>query len=262
MHRITELCQYIERNSAEPLPLRDLSRQAGLSPFHLQRVFKAATGLTPKQFQDSCRARTFRANLRQGGSVTEAIYAAGYGSNSRAYERTPLGMTPTQYQKGGEGQQIRYATFASRFGPVLVAATARGVCAVRFGADALKELRAEFPKAALEEGLREWIDSVRAFIEGISATIDVPLDIRATDFQLRVWDYLRTIPRGETRSYAGVAAGIGQPTASRAVANACAANPVAMLIPCHRVVRGDGEPGGYRWGNGRKRRILEEERLT
>ena len=266
--RITRICRYIERHLDDQVTLADLAREAGLSPFHLQRTFKAALGITPREYADACRLQTLKGGLRSGSNVTRAIMDAGYGSNSRLYERSnaQLGMTPSTYRAGGKGMQIRYTVAESPLGLLLVAATPHGVCSIQFGdsGSALAEsLRAEYPGAEIAEDAGEvstWLERVMRFLLGEYRELALPLDIQATAFQRRVWEYLRSIPYGVTRAYGEVAAAIGQPTASRAVAQACAANPVALAIPCHRVVRGSGEAGGYRWGIVRKQRLLATER--
>jgi AraC family transcriptional regulator of adaptative response/methylated-DNA-[protein]-cysteine methyltransferase len=258
---------YLDAHVDEPVALGRLGREAGMSPHHLQRTFKRAYGVTPKEYQDAARLRRLKAGLRAGGSVTGAIVDAGYGSPSRVYERSDarLGMSPGAYRRGGAGMAIRYATAATPLGRLLVASTERGVCAVSLGDDdarLVEELRAEYPRASVEpdgEGARGLVAGIAKAVAGEADLRNVPLDLRGTAFQQRVWTALRAIPRGETRSYAEVAAAIGRPGASRAVAGACAGNRVALLVPCHRVVRAGGEPGGYRWGAERKRALLEGE---
>jgi AraC family transcriptional regulator of adaptative response/methylated-DNA-[protein]-cysteine methyltransferase len=258
---------YLDRRFDEPVTLDALGREVGMSPHHLQRSFKKAYGLTPKEYQDSMRLRRLKDRLRAGGSVTEAIHDAGYGSGSRVYERSDarLGMPPGAYRRGGRGMAIRFGIAATPLGRLLVAATERGVCAVALGDDdATLEagLRAEYPKAAVEPsagGLAEWLDAFVKYLAGEGELAAVPVDVRGTAFQQRVWDALRAIPSGEKRSYAQVAAMIGQPRATRAVARACAANHVALAIPCHRVVREGGGLGGYRWGVDRKYALLARE---
>ena len=268
--RIRELCDYIREHASEELTLRRLAKRAQLSPFHLQRSFKAMTGVSPRQFQEACRLETLKDNLRSG-PVTHAVYESGFGSASRVYERAPrLGMTPAQYGAGGRGAVISYAAARSPLGRMMLAATDRGLCFVQFAdtdAALLEMLRREFPHAELRPMLaaqrgqfRAWIDALQAHLRDGSAKVDLPLDIRATAFQMRVWDYLRRIPSGQTRSYTEVAEAIGQPSAARAVARACATNRVAVLIPCHRVLRGTGELSGYRWGVERKRQLLNIEK--
>lgn len=258
---------YLEAHFDEPVKLDELGREVGMSPHHLQRTFKKAYGLTPKEYQDSVRLRQLKDRLRAAGSVTEAIHDAGYGSGSRVYERSDarLGMPPGVYRRGGRGMAIRFGTASTPLGRLLVAATDRGVCAVALGDDdaALEAgLRAEYPMADVERsagGLAEWLDAFVKYLAGDGELAEVPIDVRGTAFQQRVWDALRAIPRGEKRSYAQVAAMIGRPKAARAVARACAANRVALAIPCHRVVREGGGLGGYRWGVDRKYALLARE---
>ena len=267
--RVAALCRFIEgRIAVDQAPtLAELSAEAGLSPFHLQRSFKAITGVTPRQYADACRLNSFKQSLRDGQSITRSMVDAGYGSPSRLYERSDsqLGMTPGAYRRGGAGVHIRFTSVSTAVGEMLLAATDRGVCSIQFGAAPEKLLEAEFPQALLErtdaEPLAGWAQEVAGYLEGKRPNLNLPLDVQATAFQRVVWEYLQTIPRGETRSYGEVAKGIGRPKASRAVANACASNRVAIAIPCHRVVREGGEPGGYRWGADRKKQILSGERI-
>lgn len=265
---VEKICRYLEQHLDEAVTLAGLSRQLGLSPFHLQRSFKAATGITPRAYADFCRLESFKGGLRAGRPVTTALYDAGYGSSSRLYERaaSQLGMTPTAYQRGGQGLTIRYDVADTPVGLLLVAATSKGVCAIQLG-DSEKELeasvRGEFPAAKIERDrafLDPWAGPIREHLGGRLQKLDVPLDIQATAFQRRVWECLQTIPYGGTRSYGEIAQAVGQPRAARAVARACASNPVAVVIPCHRVVRGDGHTGGYRWGAARKQKLLAIER--
>ena len=270
--RVREICRYIETHAGESPDLADLARRAGLSRFHLQRTFKAAVGLTPKQYLDACRLRKLKQSLRESRDVAGAVYEAGYGSSSRVYERadTRLGMTPNQYRKEGRGVTITYVTVESPVGLMLVGATARGLCSVKFGERAnqlVGLLRKEYPAAVLEPmatprppEFRKWMDALASHLAGTRPRLDLPLDIQATAFQMRVWNYLQSIPYGEVRSYSEVAAAIGRPSACRAVARACATNPVAIAIPCHRVIRESGEMGGYRWGLARKRTLIDLER--
>ncbi|MGO4879623.1 MAG: bifunctional DNA-binding transcriptional regulator/O6-methylguanine-DNA methyltransferase Ada [Bryobacteraceae bacterium] len=267
---VEKICRYLEGHLDEAVTLDGLSRQLHLSPFHLQRTFKAATGITPRAYADFCRLESFKGGLREGQSVTTALYGAGYGSSSRIYERAAshLGMTPNAYRRGGAGLRIRYDVLQTPAGLLLVGATDKGVCAIRFGGSA-KELEesmlAEFPAAELARDakfLAPWADQLRAHLAGRLQKLDVPLDIRATAFQRRVWEYLQSIPYGSTQSYGEIAKAIRRPKAARAVARACASNPVAVIIPCHRVVRGDGQPGGYRWGAERKQKLLGMERAA
>jgi AraC family transcriptional regulator, regulatory protein of adaptative response / methylated-DNA-[protein]-cysteine methyltransferase len=251
----------------EPVSLRALAGECGVSPFHLQRTFKRATGLSPRDYARARRAERLRALLPRASSVTEAVYAAGYGSSSRVYDggSAELGMTPATYRRGGRGARIRYTTVATSLGRVLIAMTERGVCAVRFGdsrAVLEDELQREFPAAELSplRGTRDaWVRSVVAMIEGRQPRTQLPLDVQATSFQRRVWEALRSIPRATVRSYAQIAIAVGAPSATRAVARACASNPIAVVVPCHRVVRSDGDAGGYRWGIERKRKLLARE---
>jgi AraC family transcriptional regulator of adaptative response/methylated-DNA-[protein]-cysteine methyltransferase len=253
--------------SAETTPtLRRLADELGVSPFHLQRVFRRETGVTPKQYAAALRETRLREELQRGRSVTEALYEAGYGSSRALYEGAGarLGMRPSAYRRGGQGERIAYAVRQSVQGPVLIAATARGVCAVFLGdeSEMVDALRAEFPNALLEQDDKR----VAPHAEAVLRQIEVPgvapkltLDARGSNFQLRVWSELRGIPPGETRTYADVARAIGAPGAARAVARACASNPLAIVTPCHRVVRSDGGAGGYRWGTERKQALLEAE---
>jgi AraC family transcriptional regulator of adaptative response/methylated-DNA-[protein]-cysteine methyltransferase len=271
-HRIQELCRHIEAHPDEANDLAGLAARAGLSRFHLQRSFKAAVGLTPKQYADACRLRKLKQSLRESRDVAGAVYDAGYGSSSRVYERsdTRLGMTPNQYRQGGRGVAITYVAVESPLGLMMIGATDRGLCSVQFGKTAeelLDGLRQEYPEATLEAmetphppEFRKWIDALLAYLAGQPARLDLPLDINATAFQMLVWNYLQSIPAGEVQSYGEVAQAIGRPTAVRAVARACATNPVALAIPCHRVIRGTGELGGYRWGLARKRALIDMER--
>ena len=263
---ILRACRRIE-NSEEAPSLAELAHDAGLSPSHFHRLFTRATGVTPKQYALAQRARRVRASLGDSPTVTEAIYAAGFGASSRFYEGAvdTLGMTPTEYRNGGAGQRIRYAVAPCYLGWVLVAATERGVCALEFGdgpAELREHLRARLPGAHLvgdDPDFAGWIEQVLAFLDAPEAGLRLPLDVAGTAFQRRVWAALREIPAGATASYGEIAARIGKPKAGRAVAGACAANRIAVAIPCHRVVRRDGEPGGYRWGVERKRELLRRE---
>jgi len=261
------VCRFIEQHLDEPVTLARLGKEFRLSPFHLQRRFKAVSGITPREYADSCRLRMLKRNLQAGDSVTRAMYDAGYGSSSRLYERTAsqLGMTPDKYRRGAIAATIRYACADSPLGRMLIAATDRGICSIQFARsdeELLEGLKREFPFAARKEdkgGLRSWTASLLAHMRGKNLDSSLPLDIRATAFQRRVWTYLQSIPFGDTKSYKEVAAGIGHPTAVRAVARACATNPVPVEIPCHRVVREDGSMGGYRFGIDRKKTLLEME---
>jgi AraC family transcriptional regulator of adaptative response/methylated-DNA-[protein]-cysteine methyltransferase len=262
-----EICRYIEQHLDEPITLERLGKTFRQSPFHLQRRFKAALWITPREYADSCRLRLLKRNLQAGDNVTRAMYDAGYGSSSRLYEKTAsqLGMTPDKYRRGAIAATVRYACAESPLGRMLIAATDRGVCAIQFArsdGELIEGLKREFPFAVRkpdEGGLQAWIAALLAKMAGKELNAALPLDIRATAFQRRVWTYLQSIPFGATQSYEQVARGIGQPSASRAVARACATNPVAVAIPCHRVVREDGNISGYRWGVERKKTLLEME---
>ena len=265
---VARVCRYLEQNAERRITLGELSRISGYSAFHLQRMFKKALGISPRQYAAGHRLQDLKSRLRQGYNVTAATYEAGYGSSSRIYETANgrLGMTPATYGRGGAGVEIRYATAACPLGRVLVAATGRGVCAVQFGdsdRQLQRELREEFPAAEIRPAgadLRAWVREVVNAAAGRQPHPGVPLDLQCTAFQRQVWEALLRIPYGSTRSYQQIAADIGHPKAARAVARACATNPVAVLIPCHRVVRGTGAMGGYRWGVERKQKLLARER--
>jgi len=270
--RVHELCRYIRENSFESLTLKRLSQKAGFSPFHLQRTFKAVVGLTPRQYAEACRLEVLKKQFRSGNSVTGAIYDAGFGSNSRVYERvgTRLGMTPTEYRAGGKDVPISYVAVQSPLGLMMIGATDRGLCFVQFGdskVELLSILRTEYPAAILTEmkqpypeqfGL--WIQALIRHLNGDRQGLRLPIHVRGTAFQFRVWTYLQSIPYGQVESYLEVARGMGTPGAARAVGRACASNNVAIVVPCHRVIRGDGEMGGYRWGIARKRTLIDLER--
>ncbi len=257
---------HIEVNLDRAVPLVELGRVAGLSPFTVQRLFKRELGVSPLQYQRALRAGRLRGALKQGGNVTDAIYEAGFGSSSRAYEGSGLGMTPAKFAQGGRGEEIGYTTARSPFGWLVVGATGRGLCWLALGetaAEAEASLRTEFPQAALRRdpslsGLVE--AAVGVVVEaGARSGKELTLDLRGTAFQLRVWQALRGIPRGETRSYSQLARELGDPKATRAVARACATNRVALVVPCHRVVGASGALTGYRWGVERKRLLLDAE---
>ena len=263
---IAAACRTIE--SAETTPeLAVLARDAGMSRFHFHRVFKAVTGVTPRAYAAACRARRLRAGLPSAGSVTEAIYDAGYGSSGRFYATADalLGMRPREFRAGGVGAVIRFAVGQCSLGAILVAATEKGICTIALGDDAdrlVRELQDRFPKANLVGGDRVFerlVARVVGLVERPGAVSDLPFDLRGTAFQQRVWQALRTIPSGATATYTEIAKRVGRSRAVRAVAQACAANPVAVAIPCHRVVRRDGGLGGYRWGIERKRALLQRE---
>jgi len=267
---VRRTCLYIERHIDELPTLDDLSAHTGVSPYHLQRVFKRLAGITPRQYAEAMRLDQFKAGVKKGATVTGAMYEAGYGSSSRLYERAPsqLGMTPADYRRGGKGVRISYTIAGCSLGRLLVAGTAKGVCSVRLGdSDAVLEanLLSEYAAADVsrdDQALSEWVEQLLSHLDGRHPHLDLPLDVQATAFQWSVWEKLREIPYGSTRSYGEVARAMGRPTATRAVARACATNPVALVIPCHRVVREDKSLGGYRWGIERKRALLERERLA
>ncbi len=263
---VARACRLIE--TAEEFPrLDDLARKAGMSPFHFHRVFKAATGVTPKAYADAHRGRRIRDGLKAAGTVTEAIYGAGFNSNARFYERAGdiLGMTPSAFRDGGAGATIRFAVGECSLGSILVAATEKGVCAIQFGNDPdalVRDLQDAFPKAKLiggDKAFEQTVAQVVGFVEAPQQGLGLPLHVRGTAFQQRVWQVLRAIPAGATASYTEIAAKVGKPKAVRAVARACGANPVAVAIPCHRVVRRDGALSGYRWGVARKEALLSRE---
>ena len=264
---VRHACRYIEDHIDMPPTLEALGAHTGVSPYHLQRVFKRVAGITPHQYAEACRLSKFKTRVKKGDSVTGAMYDAGYGSSSRLYERAPsqLGMTPADYRRGGKGTRISYTMVGCSLGRLLVAATAKGVCAVRLGdSDAALEadLLSEYPAADVrrdDEGLSTWVEQLLNHIEGARPHLDLPLDVQATAFQWSVWDKLREIPYGDTRSYSEIARAIGRPSATRAVARAIATNPVALVVPCHRVIREDRSLGGYRWGVERKQALLEKE---
>ena len=253
----------LKRN--RPATLAQLSRMTGRSPFTVERTFKRVLGLTPAQYQRQQRAASFRKELTGGSTrITDAIYDAGYSGPGRAYENTQLGMAPGKYRAGGRDARIGYAIGASPLGKILIAATERGLCSVILGdsdAHLVRDLRVQFPQAKIEPepSLASHLEGVLSQFTEHPAALDLPLDLRATAFQMRVWEALRRIPRGETRTYAELAKSLGNPKAFRAVARACATNPVAVVIPCHRVIGSDGKATGYRWGVERKKKLLELE---
>jgi AraC family transcriptional regulator of adaptative response/methylated-DNA-[protein]-cysteine methyltransferase len=255
-------------DAAEVQPnLEEMAQQAGMSTFHFHRVFKAETGLTPKAYASASRARRLREELNASGSITDAIYGAGFNSNSRFYEASAgmLGMRASDYRDGGQNTEIRFAVGQCSLGAILVAQTVRGICAILIGDDPdqlVRDLQDQFRKASLIGGdarFEQLVAQVVGFIEAPAVGLNLPLDVRGTAFQERVWQALREIPVGATVSYAQVAERIGSPKAVRAVAQACGANHIAVAIPCHRVVRRDGDISGYRWGVDRKRELLKRE---
>ncbi|HTT85255.1 MAG TPA: bifunctional DNA-binding transcriptional regulator/O6-methylguanine-DNA methyltransferase Ada [Rhizomicrobium sp.] len=263
---VERACKMIRENEV-PLSLAALAKAVGISPYHFHRIFKKITGVTPKAFAAANRAERTNKQLRTAPTVTEAIYAAGFNSASRFYENANarLGMTPGELRRGGDGVTIRFAIGACSFGPILVAASDRGICAISLGDDPdalLRDLQDRFPRAELIGGdpkFEKTVAEIVGFVENPRRGLDLPLDIRGTAFQQRVWEALRAIPVGRTASYADIAKAIGSPAAHRAVARACAQNPLAVAIPCHRVVRKDGDVSGYRWGVARKHKLLKRE---
>jgi AraC family transcriptional regulator, regulatory protein of adaptative response / methylated-DNA-[protein]-cysteine methyltransferase len=265
---VQRICKLIDDHSDEPLTLADLCTAVDVSPAHLQRVFKRIMGISPRQYADARRLGHFKTRLKEQHTVTTSLHQAGYGSTSRVYERAAeqLGMTPGTYRKGGKAVSIRYTLTDCPLGRLLLAGTDKGVCAVYLGdvdQPLETELQREFPAATLARddiGLEHWSACVKKHLQGGLPHLDLPLDVRATAFQLRVWQQLRAIPRGQTRTYRQIAEALGQPKAARAVARACATNPVSLIIPCHRVIRGDGHLGGYRWGLQRKQTLIDKEK--
>ena len=264
--KVAKICRLIE-NAEEPPSLAELAGKAGLSAYHFHRIFKAVTGVTPRAYAAADRAKRMRSELGRGATVTEAIYGAGYGSNGRFYETADavLGMTPSNYRAGGANTEIRFALGECSLGSILVARSERGICAILLGDDPAalaRDLQDRFPRARLIGGDKEFerlVAKVVGFVEAPALGLDLPLDVRGTAFQQRVWQALRKIPAGATASYTEIAKRIGAPKSVRAVAQACAANALAVAIPCHRVVRNDGALSGYRWGVERKRALLRRE---
>jgi AraC family transcriptional regulator of adaptative response/methylated-DNA-[protein]-cysteine methyltransferase len=256
---------YLDARRGERVTLQELARAVGASPFHLQRRFKEAFGVSPRDYQDAHRLEAVKSSLQNGSRVADAVFDAGYGSVSRFYEKPHLGMKASDYRARGKGQSIGYHAFSTPLGKVLIAATERGLCSVKMGDDlpALKKtLFEEFGEATFkEETLDDLKQQIVAFLQGDTGLAKVPLDIRGTVFQRKVWEALCRIPRGETRTYSQIAQSIGVPAAVRAVGSACGANPVALVVPCHRAVRTDGGLGGYAWGVSRKKKLLELEKL-
>jgi AraC family transcriptional regulator, regulatory protein of adaptative response / methylated-DNA-[protein]-cysteine methyltransferase len=273
---VAKVCRQIEASLTErsgaadnhTLKLSALAASAGISAHQLERAFQRLLGITPRQYADAQRMQRLKTQLRKGDDVTTALYDAGFGSSSRLYERAPeqLGMTPATYRRGGKGMQISYTIVASPLGRLLVAATQRGISALYLGEDDAKleaELAREYPSAEIRRnrnGLQEWVRALLAHLRGQEPNLEMPTDVQATAFQRRVWEELRRIPYGTTRTYKQIARAIGKPSAIRAVARACATNPVSIIVPCHRVVRQDGNLAGYRWGLDRKKSLQERER--
>lgn len=261
-------CAFIQAHAEEPLTLSRIASHVGASPFHLQRTFTKLVGISPRAYHEAVRAGRFRDGLRQGTPVSGAVYDAGYGSISRVYERRPTGrgMTPANYRRGGKGMTMTYTIVDSPVGRLMVAGTDQGICSVKLGdrdERLEQDLRREYPAAAIardQSALGTWVRTLVSHLRGRTPHLDLPIDVRATAFQWKVWRYLQSIPYGETRAYSDVARAIGKPSAVRAVARACATNPVCLVVPCHRVVGKDGELTGYRWGVGRKKQLLDRER--
>ena len=266
---VQRISRYIEQHLDSPLSLADLGTEVHVSQYHLQRIFKRIMGITPRQYAEACRLGRLKVQLKDGEPVTRALYEVGYGSSSRLYERAPsqLGMTPTAYRRGAPGMHIDYTIVNCPLGRLLVAATAKGICAVSLGDDDTvleSALFSEYPAAEINHdgdgvNLSQWVNALVSHLNGQQPHIDLPLDVQATACQWRVWQELQAIPYGSTRSYSQIARTLGQPKATRAVARACATNPVPLVIPCHRVVREDGTLGGYRWGLERKQQLLAQE---
>ena len=273
LNKFIDLARFIAANADAQLTLQTLSARVHLSPSRFQRVFKSIFGVSPKKFQQAARSDRFKELLRAGTDITDAIYEAGYGSSSRVYGQTlhNIGMTPKCYRAGGKGEMLSWACRDTVLGPILMAATDRGVCFAQFGSDCetlQQQLRNEFPQAELKpyqasssKQLDQWIDALDDYIQNKQPRPELPLDLQGTAFQIKVWEFLLSLEDGDVISYAELAQGIDKPTAARAVASACAANRVAVLVPCHRILRGDGGLGGYRWGLARKRALLDAERV-
>lgn len=262
---VLKACELLE--TEENIALEELSETLKLSPAHLQKTFKEIIGVSPKKYAENLRLSKFKTNLKQGNDIVTAMYESGYGSSSRLYENvsSKLGMTPKTYQKGGKGMKIEYTVTDCELGKMLVAQTEKGVCAVTFGDDEkflAEKLKSEYPNAEISKNqtnLKEYVETILENLSGKNKRIDLPIDVQATAFQIQVWEELRKIPFGETISYKQLAESLGNPKAVRAVASACAANQVAVVIPCHRVIGSDGSLSGYRWGIERKKQLLETE---
>lgn len=269
--QVERLCRYIDAHVEEQLTLETLGALVGWSPAHVQKMFKKWVGVSPKHYHDAKRMEALKTHLKAKSNVTEAIFEAGYGSLSRVYEHSDqtLGMTPGDYQRGAQDISVTYTVAQTWIGTLLLAATDRGLCAVSIGDDEsslLDDLHHEFSQATIVRtsalpgsALDQWLNALNAHLQGVALPTTLPLDIQGTAFQRLVWNYLRTIPSGQTRTYKEVATALDKPTASRAVARACATNALALVIPCHRVIRSDGGMAGYRWGLSRKERLLEHE---
>jgi AraC family transcriptional regulator, regulatory protein of adaptative response / methylated-DNA-[protein]-cysteine methyltransferase len=267
LEMVQRACHHIETHLEGPLTLEALGKEVSVSPYHLQRIFKRIMGITPRQYAQAYRLGQLKQQLKEGETVTTALYNTGYGSSSRLYEQAPaqLGMTPAAYRRGGKSTHIGYTIVDCPLGRLLIAATEKGICAICLGdsdADLEVALFSEYPAAEIQRDgveLGQWVSTLLNHLNGQQPQLDLPIDVQATAFQWRVWQALRTIPYGSTRSYSQVAQSLGDPKATRAVARACASNPVAIVVPCHRVVREDGKLGGYRWGLERKQRLLAQE---
>jgi len=265
--KVLAACRYIEAQVERIPNLAELGTHVGMSPSHFQRVFKRMIGVSPFQYADARRMERLKEHLQQGDTIANALYETGYGASSRLYEKAPqqLGMTPASYQQRGQSETIRYMTVESPLGPMLVAATDRGLCSVRLGETAIaleQELKKEFLGASLQQADNElcnWTQALVDYLSGTQLLPQMPLDVQATAFQLQVWSALQAIPVGTTASYSDIAHAVGQPKSVRAVARACATNPIALVIPCHRVIQKDGSLGGYRWGMNRKQALLNLE---
>ena len=263
--QIRRVCRYIETHLDDPLTLDELSRQANLSPFHLQRTFKKLVGVSPRKYAEAQRMKRLKLQLKNGDTVTASIYEAGYRSISRLYANNHLGMTPGDYRRGGSGMKIGYTIVNSPLGRMMVAATGRGVCFVGFGdtdAFLISELKKDYPTAEVQRdktGFSKWVNAIVENLNGRRPHLDLPLDVQGTAFQRQVWEALQAIPYGSTRTYGEIAKSLGKPNAARAVGRACATNPVSIVIPCHRAVGSNGELTGYYWGVERKKRLLAKE---
>jgi AraC family transcriptional regulator, regulatory protein of adaptative response / methylated-DNA-[protein]-cysteine methyltransferase len=265
---VRTVCKEIENHPDDSLSLKNLAELTGLSPAHMQRTFRETMGITPRQYADALRVARLKSELKKGSDVTTALHEVSYSSASRLYEKSDaqLGMTPATYRKGGRGMNISYTTAKCSMGRVLVAGTERGISAVYLGdkdSDLAAALREEYPQAEIQtisEEKSKWVRAIVAHLDKSNSSLDLPTDVAGTAFQRRVWQALREIPLGATRTYSEVARAIGQPTAIRAVGHACATNPASIVVPCHRVIRTDGTLGGYRWGLHRKQSLLEKER--